>query len=163
MEGVADVLSNWEQIKMKEGRKTSALQGVPAQLPSLLRAYRMQEKAAGVGFDFPERAGAWEKVEEEIREFREVADSGTSDEAKEREFGDLLFLNYRGEIRFLAEIGEFVAVAGVFRELDLVIAHSSTTGDGRNLLFLNDGEARQLSGEHNIVKAARAISPRSDS
>jgi XTP/dITP diphosphohydrolase/tetrapyrrole methylase family protein/MazG family protein len=72
------------------------LDGVPDQLPALLRAYRMQEKAAGVGFDFPERDGAWAKVEEEIREFREAAESAADDEAKEAEFGDVLFalVNY---------------------------------------------------------------------
>ncbi len=94
--GVEEVLSNWEQIKMQEGRKTSALEGVPAQLPALLRAYRVQEKAAGVGFDFPEQEGAWNKVVEEIEEFRERAASGASADQKEEEFGDLLFalVNY---------------------------------------------------------------------
>ena len=62
----------------------------------LLRAFRMQEKAAGVGFDFPERDGAWEKVEEEIREYRTLAESGAPAQEKEAEFGDMLFalVNY---------------------------------------------------------------------
>ena len=96
VEDVDEVLRNWEQIKMAEGEKKSALEGVPRHLPALLRAHRIQEKAAGVGFDFPERNGAWEKVEEEIQEFRDVAESGVSADAKEREFGDLLFalVNY---------------------------------------------------------------------
>lgn len=91
---VDEVLRNWEQIKMQEGEKASALEGVPRHLPALLRAYRIQQKAAGVGFDFPEREGAWEKVVEEIREFEAVADASRSE--KEREFGDLLFalVNY---------------------------------------------------------------------
>jgi XTP/dITP diphosphohydrolase/tetrapyrrole methylase family protein/MazG family protein len=94
--GVDEVLTNWEQIKLKEGRKQSALAGVPSQLPALLGAFRVQEKAAGVGFDFPERAGAWEKVEEEIREYRHLAEAGARAEEKEAEFGDLLFalVNY---------------------------------------------------------------------
>ena len=81
---------------MKEGRKKSALEGVPAQLPALLWAYRVQEKAAGVGFDFPERDGAWEKIEEEIREYRDRVEGGAQAEEKEAEFGDLLFalVNY---------------------------------------------------------------------
>lgn len=93
--GTGEVLRNWEQIKMAEG-KTSVLQGVPRQLPALLRAYRVQEKAAGVGFDFPDRADVWEKVEEEIGEFRHLAESETPEAEKEAEFGDLLFslVNY---------------------------------------------------------------------
>lgn len=94
------VEANWEQIKMQErdgeDEPASVLDGVPDHLPALLRAYRMQEKAAGVGFDFPERDGAWAKVEEEINEFCEVAESETDDDAKEAEFGDVLFalVNY---------------------------------------------------------------------
>ncbi len=93
---VGQVLKNWEQIKMDEGEKKSALEGVPRHLPALLRAHRIQEKAAGVGFDFPERDGAWEKVQEEIAEYRELVESGALAEEKEREFGDLLFalVNY---------------------------------------------------------------------
>lgn len=96
VEDVDQVLKNWEQIKLEEGEKKSALEGVPRHLPALLRAHRIQEKAAGVGFDFPERAGAWEKVEEEIREFHELAEADAPAEEKEKEFGDLLFalVNY---------------------------------------------------------------------
>lgn len=96
VKGVSEVLSNWERIKLSEGEKRSALQGVPGQLPALLRAQRIQEKAAGVGFDFPEQSGAWDKVEEEVGELRQVVESAVSPEEKEREFGDLLFalVNY---------------------------------------------------------------------
>jgi XTP/dITP diphosphohydrolase/tetrapyrrole methylase family protein/MazG family protein len=96
-EDAGEVLESWEQIKMDEGEKESALEGVPAHLPALLRALRIQEKAAGVGFDFPDRDGAWAKVEEEIREFRTAVESETADDdEKEREFGDVLFalVNY---------------------------------------------------------------------
>jgi XTP/dITP diphosphohydrolase/tetrapyrrole methylase family protein/MazG family protein len=114
--GTGEVLANWEQIKMQEkdgaGRtRKSVLEGVPAALPSLLRAYRVQQKAAGVGFDFPTAADAWGKVEEEMREFREATEASgaiseadsdearASDEAhaeRERELGDVLFalVNY---------------------------------------------------------------------
>ena len=99
--GVTEVLQNWEQIKLqegasREGAKKSTLEGVPRHLPALLRAHRVQEKAAGVGFDFPERAGAWEKVEEELREFHALAEGTALPEEKEKEFGDLLFalVNY---------------------------------------------------------------------
>lgn len=91
-----EVVRNWEQIKLAEGKKKSALEGVPRRLPALLRAHRIQQKAAGVGFDFPERSDAWEKVCEEIREFAEALAPDGSLEAREREFGDVLFalVNY---------------------------------------------------------------------
>jgi XTP/dITP diphosphohydrolase/tetrapyrrole methylase family protein/MazG family protein len=100
--GDADaVLQSWEEIKQAEregedDEPPSALDGVPQQLPALLQALRIQEKAAGVGFDFPDREGAWEKVEEELAEFRETIDDGAPDEEREAEFGDLLFalVNY---------------------------------------------------------------------
>lgn len=87
------VAASWEEIKQQENEDdepTSVLDGVPQQLPALLRAYRMQEKAAGVGFDFPDRDDAWAKVEEELEEFREVVEEGEKEE-REEEFGDLLF------------------------------------------------------------------------
>lgn len=91
--GVGDVLSNWEDIKTKEGGgvRKSVLQGVPAELPALLRAYRIQDKVAGVGFDFPSGDAAFEKVAEEINEFREAATGSGSRKEQEAEFGDLLF------------------------------------------------------------------------
>ncbi len=95
--GTDEVLANWEQIKMTEGNgRTSALDGVPRQLPALLRAHRVQEKAAGVGFDFPDREAAWAKVEEELAEFREAVQEAAPPERQEAEFGDVLFalVNY---------------------------------------------------------------------
>ncbi len=94
--GVREVLENWEQIKLKEKGRTSTLDGVPVQLPALLRAFRVQEKAAGVGFDFPTPAGAWSKVDEELSEFRSLVETDASTDEKEAELGDLLFaiVNY---------------------------------------------------------------------
>ena len=111
--GTDEVLQNWEQIKLSEGRRTSVLEGVPSQLPSLLRAYRIQEKAAGVGFDFANASDAWAKVDEELAELREEDVRGqnhqrngsqqdssqtevSDDSRAEEEFGDLLFalVNY---------------------------------------------------------------------
>lgn len=96
VEGVGEVLENWEQIKLKEKGRASTLDGVPVQLPALLRAYRMQEKAAGVGFDFPATDGAWSKVDEELLEFRTLIEGDAAPEEKEEELGDLLFalVNY---------------------------------------------------------------------
>lgn len=88
-EDESQVAENWENIKLKEG-KTSILQGIPKQLPALIRAQRMQEKAANVGFDWPEFEQVWDKLEEELQEFREVAEQGDRQKSLE-EFGDLLF------------------------------------------------------------------------
>ena len=95
--GTPEVLRNWEQIKKAERaaereRPSGALDGVPAALPALLRAQRVQEKAAGVGFDFPAPADAWAKVAEEVEELRALAADGAADPDRlEDEFGDVLF------------------------------------------------------------------------
>ncbi|HYG14658.1 MAG TPA: MazG family protein, partial [Bacteroidia bacterium] len=89
----SDVKQNWEQIKQKEHRGTkSLLAGVPNSMPSLVKAYRMQEKAAQVGFDWENKQQVWAKVEEELAEFKE--ELGTT--RAPGEFGDLLFalVNY---------------------------------------------------------------------
>lgn len=86
-----DVEQNWEQIKLKEkhGNKT-VLGGVPASLPALIKAYRIQEKAANVGFDWDDREQVWDKVTEEIEEFS--SEVMRHDDVKmEEEFGDVLF------------------------------------------------------------------------
>ncbi|MFM8436838.1 MAG: nucleoside triphosphate pyrophosphohydrolase [Candidatus Kapaibacterium sp.] len=85
----AQVLQNWESQKMKEGR-SSILEGVPKQLPALLRAQRTQEKAANVGFDWDAKEDFWAKVEEEIRELKEEMFRNDR-EAGLEEFGDVLF------------------------------------------------------------------------
>ncbi|MBL0099804.1 MAG: nucleoside triphosphate pyrophosphohydrolase [Saprospiraceae bacterium] len=88
------VKRNWEQIKLSEGKK-SVLSGVPISLPAMVKAYRMQEKTAQVGFEWKDKADVWKKVEEEINEFKEVADLSDQNK-KEDEFGDILFslINY---------------------------------------------------------------------
>ena len=85
-----EVKQNWEQLKLKEGNK-SVLAGVPNSMPSIIKASRMQDKAAQVGFDWPEKEHVWDKVEEELKEFKDA--EGTQ---KEEEFGDLIFslINY---------------------------------------------------------------------
>ncbi|GAA4790252.1 nucleoside triphosphate pyrophosphohydrolase [Olivibacter ginsenosidimutans] len=94
-----DVKRNWEQLKLKEGNK-SVLAGVPKSLPALVKAHRIQDKARGVGFDWEEKTQVWEKVEEELQEFKEafdIAEDKLTDIAQaEEEFGDLLFslINY---------------------------------------------------------------------
>ncbi|GAB3913589.1 nucleoside triphosphate pyrophosphohydrolase [Mucilaginibacter boryungensis] len=94
-----DVKRNWEKLKLKEGNK-SVLGGVPASLPALVKASRIQEKARGIGFDWEHKNQVWEKVEEEMQEFRSefnAEDNSAIDHEKaEGEFGDLLFslINY---------------------------------------------------------------------
>lgn len=90
-----DVKRNWEQLKLKEGKK-SVLAGVPKSLPAMVKAYRMQEKTAQVGFEWEETEQVWEKVQEELAEFKETLDKQESQKRKEEEFGDLLFslINY---------------------------------------------------------------------
>lgn len=85
----SEVASNWEAIKLKEG-KTSIMDGIPKHLPGLIKAQRIQEKAANVGFDWAEWSLAWEKLNEEIDEWRESVASQNIEEQKD-EFGDLLF------------------------------------------------------------------------
>ena len=94
VENEEEVKKNWEQLKMKEGKK-SILSGVPNSLPAMVKAYRMQDKTAQVGFEWENAGQVWEKVEEEIQEFKEVA-NGDDHEKIEDEFGDILFslINY---------------------------------------------------------------------
>ncbi|MBR9918209.1 nucleoside triphosphate pyrophosphohydrolase [bacterium] len=87
--GEAQVAENWENIKLKEGKK-STLDGLPNHLPALIRAQRMQEKAANVGFDWPEWKLAWEKLDEELNEFKEALQENDVNASSE-EFGDVLF------------------------------------------------------------------------
>ncbi|RCW92224.1 nucleoside triphosphate pyrophosphohydrolase [Winogradskyella arenosi] len=90
----AEVKRNWEQLKLKEG-KTSVLEGVPRSLPAMVKASRIQEKVAGVGFDWETPEQVYEKVEEELEELRVEIEKGDQD-AIESEFGDVMFsmINY---------------------------------------------------------------------
>ena len=89
-----EVKQNWENLKLKEG-KTSVLEGVPKSLPALVKASRIQEKVAGVGFDWEHPDQVWEKVDEEIGELKAEIHNKNQD-ATENEFGDVLFslINY---------------------------------------------------------------------
>jgi XTP/dITP diphosphohydrolase len=89
-----EVKANWEKLKLKEGKK-SVLEGVPKSLPAMVKAHRIQEKARGVGFDWDHEDQVWEKVNEELEEFRESCESGDEQHQME-ELGDLFFsiINY---------------------------------------------------------------------
>jgi len=90
-----EVKENWENIKMREGKK-SVLSGVPLSLPALVKAYRIQDKVKGVGFDWEEPHQVWDKVEEEISELKNEIQNKAPHARIEGEFGDLLFalINY---------------------------------------------------------------------
>ncbi len=94
VENAEDVKRNWEQLKLKEGKK-SVLEGVPKSLPALIKANRIQDKVAGVGFDWEKPEQVWEKVQEELSELNEEIKKGNKENI-EKEFGDVLFsmINY---------------------------------------------------------------------
>lgn len=89
-----EVKQNWEKLKLKEGNK-SVLEGVPKSLPALVKANRIQDKVAGVGFDWEEPQQVWQKVQEELTELNDEIKAGNQENI-EKEFGDVLFsmINY---------------------------------------------------------------------
>lgn len=94
VENEEEVKQNWEKLKLKEGKK-SVLEGVPKSLPAVVKANRIQDKVAGVGFDWEEPHQVWEKVQEELSELNEEI-KNNNQEKIEKEFGDVLFsmINY---------------------------------------------------------------------
>jgi XTP/dITP diphosphohydrolase len=94
VENEEDVKQNWEQLKLKEGNK-SVLGGVPKSLPALVKANRIQDKVASVGFDWEKQKQVWQKVQEELSELNAEIEKGNSKNI-EAEFGDVLFsmINY---------------------------------------------------------------------
>src|SRR5690606_38277686 len=115
-----------------------ALDGVPEALPALLRAERVQEKAAAVGFDFPEAGGAWAKVEEEVGELKKLADAGATPDALEDELGDVLFalVNYARFVGIVPEnalrrtVGKFTRR---FRHVERGLAEAGKAPDAASL------------------------------
>ncbi|MEI6682716.1 MAG: nucleoside triphosphate pyrophosphohydrolase [Bacteroidota bacterium] len=91
-----EVHDNWERIKLLEKGNKSVLSGVPAGLPAMVKAFRIQEKASGVGFDWEKPEQVWEKVMEELNELREVVENDSDHKRREDELGDLIFaiVNY---------------------------------------------------------------------
>jgi XTP/dITP diphosphohydrolase len=85
-----EVESNWEKLKLSENQEKTVLGGIPSSLPAMIKAYRIQDKARGVGFDWEHRDQVWDKVNEEISELKEEVNS-SNQEKMEAEFGDVLF------------------------------------------------------------------------
>ena len=137
--GTGDVLRNWEAIKGAERAEASragdappsALDGVPAAMPALLRAERVQHKAAAVGFDFPDAEGAWAKVAEETQEVRDALDADDA-AALESEIGDLLFAvvnvaRMRGVVPETALRGTVARFSRRFRHVEAGLAAQGRT------------------------------------
>tara|TARA_R110000868_G_scaffold142103_1_gene359251 strand:- start:8008 stop:8781 length:774 start_codon:yes stop_codon:yes gene_type:complete len=128
VENEEEVKQNWERLKLKEGKK-SVLEGVPKGLPSLVKASRIQDKVAGVGFDWEKPEQVWEKVQEELQEFQDEIKANNTD-AMEAEFGDVLFsmVNYARFLKINPEnalertnkkfIGRFQYLESKAKELD---------------------------------------------
>ncbi|UXX80352.1 nucleoside triphosphate pyrophosphohydrolase [Reichenbachiella carrageenanivorans] len=95
VENEKDVKENWEKLKLKEKGNVSVLGGVPKSLPAMVKAMRIQEKARGVGFDWDNEKQVWDKVYEELDEFKAEVENNDQEKARD-EFGDLLFslVNY---------------------------------------------------------------------
>jgi len=92
LENQEQVKERWEQLKQKEkGRKKGVLSGVPKSLPALVKANRIQSKVKAVGFDWDQKEQVWDKVQEELSEFKDEIISGESQERMEEEFGDFMF------------------------------------------------------------------------
>jgi XTP/dITP diphosphohydrolase len=89
------VKENWEKIKLREGKK-KVLSGVPQSLPAMIKAYRIQDKARGVGFDWEKSHQVWDKVQEELNELKQEVENNAPEQKIEEEFGDVLFalINY---------------------------------------------------------------------
>lgn len=102
VENAEQVEQNWEKIKLEREHNRSVLGGVPNGLPSLLKAYRMHQKTAGVGFKWPSAEAAWDKVEEEKKELFSELEKPDNQEQIESEYGDLLFA--------LAAFGVYIGV-----------------------------------------------------
>lgn len=136
-----DVKNNWEKIKMREGRK-SVLEGVPNSLPAMVKAYRIQDKARGIGFDWDNKDQVWQKVLEEKNElFAEIENNNAN--KTEEEFGDLLFalINYARFINVNPETAleksnkKFISR---FQEVEKLVSADNKNLNDMNLDELNE-------------------------
>jgi tetrapyrrole methylase family protein/MazG family protein len=143
-----EALKNWEQMKVEEKRRKGAaernslLDGIPKDLPALPRAHKLQKKAAGVGFDWPDLSGVFDKIEEELAELREAAAHET-DERRKEEFGDLLFAVVNAARFLQADPEEALAgtnrkFASRFRYIEERLRISGRTFDETNLLEMEE-------------------------
>ncbi len=134
-----DVKDNWEKIKLTEGRE-SVLGGVPMSLPAMVKAYRIQDKVRGVGFDWDNVSQVWEKVEEEFAELKHELENGADPLRTESEFGDVLFalINYA---RFI-DVNPETALERTNRRFIARFKHleKAVNADGKDLHKMNLAE-----------------------
>lgn len=140
---VEKVKQNWEQLKLKEGNR-SVLSGVPQSLPALVKAMRIQEKARGAGFDWDEKSQVWEKVEEEMQEFKEHYNAETNEVIDEKEaeaeFGDLLFslVNYARFVKLNPETALERTNKKFIKRFQFMEVHASADGKALHEMTLSE-------------------------
>ena len=146
-ETAGEVCKNWEQLKMteKDGNKT-ILSGVPASMPSLIKAYRMQEKAANVGFDWEKKEDVWAKVKEEIAEVEQEMQRGDAVNL-EKEFGDLLFSLVNASRLYGINPDNALEMTNNKFRSRFNYVEQQTIGQGRNLRDMSLGEMDALWNE----------------
>ena len=146
-ETAGEVCKNWEQLKMteKDGNKT-ILSGVPASMPSLIKAYRMQEKAANVGFDWEKKEDVWAKVKEEIAEVEQEMQRGDAVNL-EKEFGDLLFSLVNASRLYGINPDNALELTNSKFRSRFNYVEQQTIGQGRNLRDMSLGEMDALWNE----------------
>lgn len=144
VESAEDVLQNWEKIKIQKEGNRSVLGGVPAGLPPLLKAYRMTDKASGVGFDWENGDDCWKKVLEEMDELQEEVRNDGPKERKDEELGDLLFalVNYSRFIKVNADDALEHANAKFKRRFTYMEERARETG--RSIAELSPDEMEEL-------------------
>ena len=136
-----EVKKNWEALKLSEG-KESILEGVPKGLPALIKAQRMQEKAAGVGFDWKTKDQVWDKFQEELSELDDALSNGDA-EAIEDEFGDVLFslINYARFLKINPESALERTNQKFIYRFQYIEAQAKAQGTSIDKLSLNQMEA----------------------
>lgn len=137
--GAKEVKDNWEKLKLKEGKK-SVLEGVPKSMPPLVKAYRIQEKVGGVGFEWEYSQQVWNKVLEELNELKHEVDTKGSKVRMEDELGDLLFalVNYARYIGVNPEDALEKTNKKFIRRFQFI--ESESAKDGKSLLDMNLAE-----------------------
>lgn len=137
--GAKEVKDNWEKLKLKEGKK-SVLEGVPKSMPPLVKAYRIQEKVGGVGFEWEYSQQVWNKVLEELNELKHEVDTKGSKVRMEDELGDLLFalVNYARYIGINPEDALEKTNKKFIRRFQFI--ESESAKDGKSLLDMNLAE-----------------------
>ena len=141
VDGADQVIKNWESIKLKEGRN-SVLEGVPKSLPALVKAFRIQEKVAGVGFEWDNAKDVLDKVKEEITEFNQEVEDQNHDKMED-EFGDVIFslINYARYLKINPESALERTNKKFIKRFKYIEESAKNEGKVINELTLNQMEA----------------------